>query len=173
MTRDEFRTRVERARQEHPRWFDFTADQPLAAGDRQDLEKAVGAKLPDDYIWFLSEFGGGDFVFTVVYSADPSSSFHLPRKHEAVQIGGHIPFSDNGRLQIRLMVDCRAKDPYRGDALTLEFEVSGDGRFEEKLATAEDSDDWLGLVAGELPTLIEHARTLSPHELHLGQSLAW
>lgn len=38
-----------------------------------------------------------------------------------------------GHLQIRAVVDSKASDPYRGGAFTLEFEVSNDGRFEEKL----------------------------------------
>ncbi len=39
-----------------------------------------------------------------------------------------------GRLQIRSVLDSKATDPYGGGAFTLEFEVSEDGRFEEKLA---------------------------------------
>jgi hypothetical protein len=38
------------------------------------------------------------------------------------------------RLQIRTVVDSKAKDSYRGGAFNLEFEVSDDGHFEEKLA---------------------------------------
>ena len=38
------------------------------------------------------------------------------------------------RLQIRMVVDSKAIDPYQGRAFTLEFEVSDDARFEEKLA---------------------------------------
>lgn len=38
------------------------------------------------------------------------------------------------RLQIRAVIDSKANDPYRGGAFSLEFEVSDDGRFEEKLA---------------------------------------
>jgi hypothetical protein len=43
-----------------------------------------------------------------------------------------------GRLQIRAVVDSKANDPYRGGAFSLEFEVSDDGRFEEKLARRID-----------------------------------
>jgi hypothetical protein len=39
-----------------------------------------------------------------------------------------------GRLQIRVIIDPKARDPYTGGAFTLEFEVSDDGRFEHKLA---------------------------------------
>src|ERR1700754_5087367 len=38
------------------------------------------------------------------------------------------------RLQIRMVVDSKAIDPYQGRAFTLEFEASDDARFEEKLA---------------------------------------
>jgi hypothetical protein len=38
------------------------------------------------------------------------------------------------RLRVRTVVDSKAKDPYRGGAFNLEFEVSDNGRFEEKLA---------------------------------------
>jgi hypothetical protein len=44
------------------------------------------------------------------------------------------PVWTHERLQIRTVVDSKAKDPYRGGAFTLEFETSDDARFEEKLA---------------------------------------
>src|SRR4051812_37059072 len=47
---------------------------------------------------------------------------------------GRRPVWTQERLQIRTVVDPKAKDPYRGGAFTLEFEVSEDARFEEKLA---------------------------------------
>jgi hypothetical protein len=39
-----------------------------------------------------------------------------------------------GSLQVRAVVDSKARDPYRGGAFTLEFGVSDHGRFEEKLS---------------------------------------
>jgi hypothetical protein len=47
---------------------------------------------------------------------------------------GRKPVWTQERLQIRTVVDSKAKDPYRGGAFTLEFEVCDDARFEEKLA---------------------------------------
>jgi hypothetical protein len=47
---------------------------------------------------------------------------------------GRRPAWTQERLQIWAVVDSKAKDPYRGGAFTLEFEVSDDARFEEKLA---------------------------------------
>ena len=47
---------------------------------------------------------------------------------------GRRPAWTQERLQIRAVVDSKAKDPYRGGAFTLEFEVSDNARFEEKLA---------------------------------------
>jgi hypothetical protein len=44
------------------------------------------------------------------------------------------PVWTHERLQIRMVVDSKSGDPYRGGAFTLEFEVSDDARFEEKLA---------------------------------------
>ena len=39
-----------------------------------------------------------------------------------------------GDLEVRAIIDSKAKDPFRGGAFTLEFEKSEDGRFEVKLA---------------------------------------
>jgi hypothetical protein len=89
------------------------------------------------------------------------------------------PVWTHERLQIRTVVDSKAKDPYRGGAFTLEFEVSDDARFEEKLAGRVRLDQllddaqrsaFLGLrnaVAQRLPRPhVEHVTTIdaSLHE---------
>jgi len=40
----------------------------------------------------------------------------------------------DNQLQVRVLPDSKANDPYSGGAFTLEFEVSADGRFGHKLA---------------------------------------
>ena len=47
---------------------------------------------------------------------------------------GRRPTWTRDRLQIRAVVDSKARDPYRGGAFTLEFEVSDDAQFEAKFA---------------------------------------
>jgi hypothetical protein len=43
-------------------------------------------------------------------------------------------WTKDNRLQVRVLSDSKANDPYSGGAFTLEFEVSKDGRFGHKLA---------------------------------------
>jgi hypothetical protein len=91
-----------------------------------------------------------------------------------VRTGRRLAWTE-GRLQIRAVVDSKASDPYRGGAFTLEFEVSDDGRFEEKLAGRVRIDQVLddaqrvaflgvrNIVARRLGTPpAEHLATLHP-----------
>lgn len=95
---------------------------------------------------------------------------------------GRRPAWTRERLQIRTVVDSKAKDPYRGGAFTLEFEVSEDARFEEKLAGRVRIDQLLdhpqrsaflhvrNAVARRLPRPPqEHVATIDPslHEQYL------
>ena len=62
VNRVDFLTHVNQARRDHPIWFDLPADEPPDDELLADAETELGARLPDDYRWFLQEFGGGDFA---------------------------------------------------------------------------------------------------------------
>lgn len=88
MDRSEFVVILSRLRNLHPNWFDLPADRRVDDDQIESLEVDLGARLPDDYWWFLREFGGGDFVFISVYSADPDSDLLVTRN----QAGSTAPF---------------------------------------------------------------------------------
>lgn len=94
MNRDDFLTRVNDARRDHPIWFDLPSDEPPDEKLLADAESELGARLPDDFRWFLQEFGGGDFAFATIYSADPGSDLNLLRNQPGAK--GLIAFSDDG-----------------------------------------------------------------------------
>jgi hypothetical protein len=71
-----------------------------------------------------------------------------------------------GRLQVRSVVDSKAKDPFRGGAFNLEFEVSDNDRFEEKLAGRVRIDQ---LLDDAQRVAAEHLAAIHPsiHEQYL------
>lgn len=96
MTRAELIQLVERARVEHPTWFDLEPDQPPDAAQLHAVEEALGARLPADYLWFLTEYGGGDFAFAQVLSADPRSNLFITENQGSWLPDGVIAFAENG-----------------------------------------------------------------------------
>ena len=96
MDRDEFADLIERTKAERPTWFDLEPDTPPDAEQLRVVEEALGAQLPADYSWFLGEYGGGDFAFTRIHSADPRSDLYLGEKQGAELPDEVISFSENG-----------------------------------------------------------------------------
>lgn len=96
LDRDQFAARVDASRREHPLWFDLPADRVLAPARRAELEASLGARLPDDFAWFLETYGGGEFAFSVIYSADRESELYLVGRQDERLASGAIAFSDNG-----------------------------------------------------------------------------
>lgn len=69
-------------------------DEMLAA-----VERALGARLPASYRELLRRFGGGDFIFVSLMSADPDSDNYLPRCHATWRESlddEYVPFCDDG-----------------------------------------------------------------------------
>jgi SUKH superfamily protein len=96
MQRSEFEQLVERARRLHPRWFELNPDTPVDAMRLAAIENTLGARLPEDYAWFLRTYGGGDFVFAGIYSGDDESSFFILDNQDENQPPETVAFSDNG-----------------------------------------------------------------------------
>ena len=83
MTIDEFRLLHARMASEKRKLFQLaTPDSAASEADVSEVEKAIGATLPQSYKQFLREFGGGEFGLTNVNSADRGSDYYLPRKQE-------------------------------------------------------------------------------------------
>ena len=96
MEREEFTQLVERLRAERPTWFDLPPDDPPDAVQLRAVEDALGARLPEDYEWFLREYGGGDFAFARILSADPRSDLLITGHQRDELPDGVIAFSENG-----------------------------------------------------------------------------
>ncbi len=96
MKRDEFSAIVRSAKAEHPLWFDLEPDENPDADRLEQVEKTLGARLPADYTWFLTEYGGGDFAFASIYSADPESDLYIAHNQGHAQRSTFVAFSDDG-----------------------------------------------------------------------------
>ena len=98
MTADEFRQLVEQARSDHPQWFELPSDSPPDDQRVADTQSALGVELPEQYVEFIREFGGGDFVFLVVYSMDPGSEVEIVSKNSVSWLSraDFVAVSDNG-----------------------------------------------------------------------------
>jgi hypothetical protein len=88
-----------RYRQEKPGLFEATTpDRPASEQELEDVERSIGVRLPSSYRAFLREFGGGEFGFIVIFSADPDSEWYLPNKQRKASRylpEGFLAFSDD------------------------------------------------------------------------------
>ena len=97
MTAEEFRRIVNEARSEHPIWFDRESDLPASQSQIQDAESSLGARFPQQYVDFLKEFGGGDFVFTEIYSVTSETKSGVVEMNTGAGLpSGFIAFSNDG-----------------------------------------------------------------------------
>jgi hypothetical protein len=94
----EFRYRVEQVRQEFPAWFALEPDQFPGSEALDQAQVDLGASLPADYRSFITEFGGGDFGLSVVYSVEPDSDLNIVVKNRPdwLDSSTFIAISDNG-----------------------------------------------------------------------------
>ncbi|HEX5938150.1 MAG TPA: SMI1/KNR4 family protein [Actinomycetota bacterium] len=91
-----FSRRVDEAKSSHPAWFDLPGDRRASETDLGWVEDAVGVRLPDDLRWFLATFGGGDFAFQCVFSADPTSHWYLLEQQPDRDPVDFVAFADDG-----------------------------------------------------------------------------
>ena len=96
LTRKEFAELVRGAKAEHPVWFDPGPDTKPDAAQLEQVEQALAVRLPPDYTWFLKEYGGGDFAFAAIYSADPTSHLYIVSQQDYLGGAPAVAFSDDG-----------------------------------------------------------------------------
>jgi hypothetical protein len=96
MDRASFAELVEATKSAHPLWFDLPSDAKADAEALRQVQRRLGIQLPDDYAWFLSEYGGGRFTFAEIYSADDRSDLHLVDVQPVDGGADILAFSDNG-----------------------------------------------------------------------------
>ncbi len=98
MNLEEFRVAVARAREEHPQWFGLPPDARPDDARIESQQQALGVRLPDEYVDFVREFGGGDFAFLAVYSMDENSDVNVVVKNREPWLnrGDFVAVADNG-----------------------------------------------------------------------------
>lgn len=92
------RVLIEKCRDEHPNWFRLERDEPATPEQIGTVEAALGCRLPSSYVEFVSEFGGGDFAFTVIYSPSPESESSIIEANGQPWVNreGFVAFADTG-----------------------------------------------------------------------------
>jgi hypothetical protein len=98
MTPEEFSLRVQEVRAQRPQWFALPGDSPPTSDLIEQHQGELGVRLPNEYLAFLQQEGGGDFALVVVYSMDPDSDLNIVRMND--DAWGHrndfVAVSDNG-----------------------------------------------------------------------------
>jgi hypothetical protein len=79
--RDDFNALVEKARANHPRWFELERDAPADEQRVRDVELAMGVQLPEAYRSFLLDHGGGYFAFVFVFGVDADSDWFIVERN--------------------------------------------------------------------------------------------
>lgn len=95
---DAFRTLVDKTKKDHPAWFGLEPDENADDEALNEAEEKLGAKLPDDYKKFVSEYGGGYFAFSSVFSLQAGSDWNLidlNQKYDDIR-SGYVLVSENG-----------------------------------------------------------------------------
>jgi SMI1-KNR4 cell-wall len=98
MTLEELKEIDTRYRQEKPTLFGLSPDKPASERQLEEVERAIGVRLPSSCRAFLNEFGGGSFGLAVIFSADPDGEWYLPKeesKSRRYLPKGLLPFSDD------------------------------------------------------------------------------
>lgn len=98
MQENEFISLVEKIKQENPVWFGLDSDCIPTIETIKEIETQLNFSFPDDYIAFISRYGGGFFAFGNVYSLDIDSEWFLLLKNSMnKQINKeHLLISENG-----------------------------------------------------------------------------
>lgn len=98
MDSKEFKLIVAKVKAEHPVWFGLESDSRANDAVVKAAESQLRCKLPRDYVEFVSEYGGGYFAFSNIYSLEDGSDWNLVEinnKYEHLR-DGHILISENG-----------------------------------------------------------------------------
>ena len=95
MEYDLFRSKVQQIRAKKPILFGIESDTPPSIDEIKHFEKICGITLPGKYKLFISEFGGGYFGYTNIYSLDNNSNYFI-MKHKSFVPDSYLPIADNG-----------------------------------------------------------------------------
>lgn len=90
----EFKKVVDDCRKNHSLWFNRPMDPQANDEQIRAAEQMLDIRFPHEYIDFVKEFGGGNFVFTRIFSVYPNSKWYL------VPINIKWKYIENGFLAI-------------------------------------------------------------------------
>lgn len=89
-----FKSIVEKTKTEHTVLFALEHDAVPDMKDVLDFQQKYRIWLPEKYIQFLTNYGGGYFGYANIYSLDPDSYFYLG-KHNKTVLDKLLFFADN------------------------------------------------------------------------------
>ena len=98
MNFDEFKQLTESKKKINPIWFALEADKLPTAADIHAVESKLGVKMPMDYINFVTEYGGGYFAFSNVFSLCKNSEWNILEQNASYNSipHSHVLISANG-----------------------------------------------------------------------------
>jgi len=100
MNVNEFEELLGSARREHPKWFLLESDPPAATGSIEEVQRRLGVRLPEEYRFFLENYGGGQFAFATVFSVHPGSAWNIEAQNASIPRAMHredfVAVADNG-----------------------------------------------------------------------------
>lgn len=94
MEYNQFLEATEKVKSEKPIWFSLKSDKKFSIDEINKIMSENNIYLPEKYVRFLSDFGGGYFGFVNIYSLDSDSRFYLFDKEPVLR--DYLPVSDNG-----------------------------------------------------------------------------
>ena len=97
MTNIEFDNEIKEIKNLHPLWFELADVNKATKEDIANVEKELLCQLPDEYKYFLKNYGGGYFAFTIIYSLCKDSKYNLIKinTHNHKIAKDYILFSEN------------------------------------------------------------------------------
>jgi hypothetical protein len=102
MTHDEFRKLMASYQEQNSEFLRLHPEIDMRVPPATDdeiayVERELGARLPEEYVWFLKEYGGGIVGYAEIYSVHQSSRCYiLDYQPTADEIQNFVAVMDNG-----------------------------------------------------------------------------
>jgi len=85
MNLSSFKESVAEKKRDYSFWFDDESDVDATNETIRMAEKELGVVLPQKYKEFVTEYGGGFFAFTNVFSIDLDSNWNILRRNKEAE----------------------------------------------------------------------------------------
>lgn len=90
----EFDNKIKKLQQLHPIWFKLLDSRPVNIDEFQETEEKMNIKLPPEYKHIVTNYGGGYFAFSILYSILDESDYNIYQENKVLS-KGYILFSEN------------------------------------------------------------------------------